>query len=187
MLLFVFFCRKNNAEGMAYLQVAMDKDWQKIISCCQLIYYFLMGEDKKDEAKIYQEKITQQEQKLMLAQQERNYISEKDTFTEHNLDHETLDNLCQQLQQYAIKRAHLVQKVLQYFPENPCYVLLVQRKLKFIEGDRNTEEQNLLNQLTQTIQFPYYLYIIIDNDSSFNGCSNKIRKVNNSQIYQQQK
>ena len=175
--------QKHDATGIEYLEKAMTAIPDNVISGCELIEFFLKQQGKTEEAKAYQRRAERHYGLVMRARQERSFVRASDRFQPHNLPESALHHLCQQLSRYdRVKEAYLVQKVLQYFPEQPFYVLGIKRKVAFLELSKSQHNRVLINQLVKELEFPNRAYIIIL-DSKMKNLEGKLRQVEGSVIY----
>jgi hypothetical protein len=102
------------------------------------------------------------DQEISLAQQERSSISVGDRFESHDLSASAQAKLVEQLSHYPqVKKAYLVRKTLQYFPEKPFYVLGIIRRRGFIELEE--AEPKLLKKLMTELALPNQTSIIFLN------------------------
>lgn len=174
---------ENDASGIGYIEKAIETDLETVIPGCELIDFFLKQQGKIEEAKAYQKRAQQHYNLLMKARQERSFVIASDQFQPHNLTDAQVQELCQQLSGYErLKEAYLVQKVVQYFPEKPFYVLGVKRDRRFFESDSSGHDNQLVERLANEVQFPGNAYIIILNDNTKN-LGKKLRGVEGSLIY----
>lgn len=175
--------QQMDASGIEYIEKAMTKVPDNVISGCELIYSFLKQQGRIEELKVYQKRAEQHYNLLMKAQQERSFVRASDQFQPHNLPDTHIQQMCQQLSLYGVKKAYLVQKVVQYFPEKPFYVLGVKRDRRCLELDSNKHDRQLINQLAKEVQFPSNAYIIVLNDNTKN-LGKQLRRIEGSAIYQ---
>lgn len=85
-----------------------------------------------------------------------------------------------QLSPAQLKQAYLVQKVLQYFPQKPLYVLAVSRHRGFFELSSYNKDRELITELAN--EFPSNTYIIfLNNDTK--KLEKKLRKIEGAAIY----
>ncbi len=139
---------QEDAAGIDYLEKAMAKAPDTVLSGYQLIYIFLQKQGREKEAQQYRQRAEQHYEQLLLAQQERSGVNASDRFQPHGLSAAVEAKFRQQLARYPqIKEAYLVRKVMQYFPEKPYYVLGVSRRRPFFEWEG--EDQKLFNCLAQ--------------------------------------
>ena len=105
---------------------------------------------------------TDEEEEISLARQERSSISVGDRFESHDLSASAQAKLVEQLSHYPqVKKAYLVRKTLQYFPEKPFYVLGIIRRRGFIESEE--AEPKLLKKLMTELALPNQTWIIFLN------------------------
>ncbi len=134
--------------GIEYLERAMAKDPEIVLSGCQLIYSLLQKQGREKEAAQYRQRAEQHYELLLLTQQECSSVSTSDRFERHGLSAKVTAQFRQQLARYPqIEEAYLVRKVLQYFPDRPYYVLGVIRRRSFFEWEG--EDQKLFNCLAE--------------------------------------
>ncbi|MEO1428280.1 MAG: M48 family metallopeptidase [Cyanobacteria bacterium J06633_8] len=179
---------QQKTSGIKYVEKAMDKDMQLIIDGCQLIYSFFIKHDDINTANLYKQRAEKHYDKLLKAEEEREYIRPKDKYQPHGLSKSQLNSLCQQLSCYPeIKKVYLVQKVLEHFPEKPLYILGVMRKVAFWgEVDTPTKNAELLKQLSDKIEFSGRLFtLILTGEHSY--FEKPLRKVPDALIYQTSK
>ena len=175
--------QKDDSTGISYVEKAMEKEPDYTIDGCYLIQYFLNKNEKIEEAKAYQKRAESHYEKILLARQERSFVSESDEFKPHKLPNSEVKKMWVQLSKYDyLKEAYLVQKVVKYFPEKPLYVLGVKRRRGWLEVDSTPNDNQLADRLANEVQFPGNGYIIIFNNNT-NNIANKLRKVEQSAIY----
>ncbi len=154
---------QQNTAGIKYVEKAMVNDIQTVIDGCQIIYSFLIEQGDINTANLYKQRAEKHYDLLLKGEQEREYISPKDKYQPHGLSRSQLNSLCQQLSCYTeIEEVYLVQKVLQYFPEKPLYVLGVIRKVDlWNEVDIQPKNYHLLKQLSDNIEFDGRIFTLI--------------------------
>ena len=88
---------------------------------CEVIYEFLSARKRTDEAERYRRCIVDYSREVELAQLERNNINATDDFKYHEVAPEVIRELRDQLKHYSdLGSAHLVQKAVNHFPEEPA-------------------------------------------------------------------
>jgi Zn-dependent protease with chaperone function len=151
---------QEDVAGIEYLEKAMAKAPDIVLSGCQLMYSFLQKQGRESEAAQYRQRAEQHYDQLLLAEQERSGVSASDRFEPHGLPAEVETQFRQQLARYPqIKEAYLVRKVVQYFPEKPFYVLGIIRRRAFFEWEG--EDQKLINRLVTELKFPGQAWILL--------------------------
>ncbi|MBD2448769.1 M48 family metalloprotease [Nostoc sp. FACHB-152] len=178
--------RQEDASGIEYIERAIAQDPNMVIEGCQIISYFLQQQGKQDSAKSYQKRAEKYHDLLLKADQERSSLRASDEFQSHNLSEVEVQNICQQLSVYPqVTTAYLVEKVLQYFPDKPLYVLGVVRKTSFWETDKDAKNSELLNLLLQQLKFNCDAFIIVLNNNP--NIEKKFHQLPKSLIYQNKK
>jgi Zn-dependent protease with chaperone function len=178
--------RKEDAEGIEYIETAIAQDTNIVIEGCQTISYFLQQQGQLDNAKSYQQRAEHYYSLILKAEHERSYLRASDEFKAHNLPEKELENIYKQLSLYPqISSVYLVEKVLQYFSEKPLYVLGVVRKTSFWETDQEAKNSEFLNMLLQQLVFSCEAFIIILNGNP--KIEKKFHQLPKSLIYHQNK
>lgn len=171
-----------DANGINYIEKAIEQKTNWAINGYELIYYFLSQKGQDEEAQKYRYQLEQHYELMLKAQQERNIVTEKDQLKPHSLEVSEVNKIKEQLVDYPqIKEAYLVEKVVTYFPEEPFCVLGIIRKRNLIESENAPHK--LIDLLAENLQFPTQTYIIILNHSSSGKLKKKIEQINQSLIF----
>ena len=153
--------KQGDEAGVEYVERAIAKDVHGTTAGCALIFEFLAGQKRIDEAEHYRQRAREYEAEKQLAHEERYNISKKDEFKPHGMTPDAVIAIRAQLAQHSsLASAHLVQKVVRHFPEDPSYVLGVVRKRRWYNQEDANKDQALVDQLAQRITFPGFCYII---------------------------
>ena len=174
----------EDESGIYYLEKAMARDMDVILSGCELIYDFLNQKQRPTEAQQYKTRYIEHYELLNLAKQERSYVSDRDRFHSHHLSDKEIALLRENFANYPeIKEAYLVEKTVEYFPENPFYVLGIIRKRSGFELDEQGQDKKFFDRLIEELPSPgKYTWIVMLN--SYNQKLAKILKQTlNSLIY----
>jgi Zn-dependent protease with chaperone function len=177
---------KRDAAGIPCIEkaIAQRADW--VINGCEFIYNFLCQTDQTEAAQKYRERAEHHHQLLLKAQQERASVSQDDPFKPHSLEASQVNQLKQQVAAYPqIQAAYLVEKVVQYFPDQRLCVLGIVRKTSFI-NDKNAS-QELLDVLATNVQLPIHGHIVILNHRSFRNLKKEIGQIDRSLIFQRKR
>jgi Zn-dependent protease with chaperone function len=173
---------KADATGISYIEKAMAKKMDLILDGCKLIYSFFWQQGQTGEAQKYRERAEQHYQLLLKAQQERDNVSDVDRFKPHTLEASDVSKLKQQVATYSqVQEAYLVEKVVNYFPEQRFCVLGIVRKRGLIESEDAV--QKLIDLLAANLQFPTQAYIIILNHRSSGKLKGQIDRVERSLLF----
>ncbi|MCC5637103.1 M48 family metalloprotease [Nostoc sp. CHAB 5844] len=176
--------RRQDANGIEHIERAIAQDIDIVIEGYQIIYTFLKQQGKSDKAKSYQERAEQHYDLLLRGQEERSSLRTTDEFHSHNLSNTEINKLRQQLSRYPnITTAYLVQKVVQYFPEKPLYILAVMRKFSFWENDHEADNAKLVDALLGEIELPGTVFCFVLNSNL--NFEKKFKKMPDTAIYQQ--
>jgi Zn-dependent protease with chaperone function len=174
----------EDPNGLQYLKKAARKDPACRLEAYQSIYGFLTKQGRKAEAKTYRKRLEKIYERLTLAQAERDQLQIQDQFSAADSSPEAQETLIQQLANHPIQTAYLVQKILQYFPERPLYVLLIKRQRSWIEFGTIEKNAILLKALSENLGCPGETLILLETEEHKALCQ-KIRKVAGDPIYSQ--
>ncbi len=175
--------QQEDETGIEHLETTMAKDPSTVIEGCQWIYSFLQRQGREEEAANYRQRAEKHYELLLLARQERSDVRINDRFERHGLSAEAEAQIRQQLARYPeVKEAYLVRKVVQYFPEQPFYVLGVKRKRSLLELDEQSADQKLLDRLANELQFAGETWIVLLN-SVTKGLTKVLKKTAGDAIY----
>ncbi|MBK1990915.1 hypothetical protein A0J48_025970 [Sphaerospermopsis aphanizomenoides BCCUSP55] len=175
--------QRDDRQGIEYIEKAISQSHKDFIDGCSLIYAFLKKQGDMKAAYAYQDSINKHYELIWLAKQERSSVDSKDEFQAANLSREIIDILCEKLAQHSnLKTAYLAQKFVQYFPEEPFYVLGVVHTWRLIELDGSN--QKFINEIVNSLAgFPGYIYVILLNNDN-KSLQKKLRQVPDAIIYQ---
>jgi len=152
---------QGDEAGIRHIEAAMERDVHSIPAGCDLIYNYLSARKRREEAERYRRCIVDYFNEIELARRERLNVSAKDEFKPHGIDPEVIRKLHDQLRNHPdIAMAHLVQKVVHHFPQEPSYVLgiIVER---IYGDDRDNVDVRLIDKLAEQIVLPHPGRIIV--------------------------
>ena len=114
---------ENNDAGLEQLRLAI-KSARLIESAARAGYDFLMRHDRKEEAEAWWNEVLVQNNTFVAARHERESVSGRDELEIPRIDNALLQQLIAELKkQKVVGKVWLAQKVVQYFPENPVYIV----------------------------------------------------------------
>ncbi len=152
---------KGDDQGVQYMEMAMEQDYGKVVSGCELVRAFMRQKGDFERADYYRERGNSHYQLLLLAQEERTCIDAKDKFITHNLPKDLLESLSKQLSDYPqMKEAYIVQKTVKYFSEQPFYILGFVRRRILNDDYAEERDRELLQDLHTNLEFSHDIYIM---------------------------
>lgn len=158
--------KQQDQRGIEHIERAIAQDIDAVIDGCRLIYDFLQQQGNLEQAQSYRQRAEEHYELMLKAEEERSTIRNSDEFLSHNLPESEIDKLRQQLSRYPqITTAYLTRKVVQFFPEKPLYVLGVVRKTSFWNFESESANSELVNALSQNIEFSYPAFFIVLNNN----------------------
>ncbi|MBD2493321.1 M48 family metallopeptidase [Nostoc sp. FACHB-280] len=176
--------KQQDASGIEHIERAIAKDIDIAIDGYQIIGAFLKRQGQDDRAELYHELAEEHYDLLLRGQEERASLNVTDEFKTHSLADAEITHLRQQLSRYPnITTAYLVQKVVQYFPEKPLYILAVMRKFSFWESNHETDNAQLVDALLKEIELPGAVFCFILNTNL--NFEKKFKQIPEATIYQQ--
>lgn len=173
--------KQNDEAGIQLITRAMQGDGKATLAGCELIYNFLIRQNRPQEAFSYLEKATQRIQLEQLAQAERDSLSQNDTFLPPGLTIAQRQPIVEQLKaQKGIKRAYLVRKQVQYLPEHPLYVVGIERSFGF---RLTNDDRKYCQQLANTLSVPGSFFVVVLN-SDLRKLHKKMKTLEETLIYE---
>lgn len=148
---------RDDAEGLILVQRATELDDETKLHGYELLRDYCWKHGQEAVAHAWHEQLMQRKDLLGRAYAERERINLKDTFDPHGLDQEKLAEVRAQLRAIrGLRKAYLLRKRLDLFPEQPLYVLgfsctpwwsLHRRKREAVVGQRIVDELRLPGEL----------------------------------------
>lgn len=174
---------QGDEAGIRHIELAMEKEVHAIPAGCELIYDFLTSRKREEEAERYRRCIIDYYKEVEMAQAERNEVSINDSFKYHEVAPEMLHDLREQLKTFPnLATAHLVQKVLHHFPQEPSYVLGITSKRAWYRSQSNARDGKLVNELAEHLNFPGFV-LIIPFEQNYKPLRKMFERVQGSEIY----
>ncbi len=174
--------QQQDSSGVTHIEAAIAQNRGYALEGYQRVHDFFFNQGQTQTANQYQPQIDQAYEEMVKAQQERSIVGEEDQFKPHTFTEAEVAVIQQQLvDQVQVKEAYLVEKVVQYFPEQRFCVLGIVRKAGVVESENAA--QDLVNQLIQVLHFPTDGYILILNHSSVGKLKKVIPHVERSLIF----
>ncbi len=174
---------QGDEAGIKHIELAMERRVHAIPAGCELIYNFLNSRKQEEEAERYRRCVVDYFKELEMAKIERNNVSINDSFKYHEIAPELLHDLREQLKTFPnLATAHLVQKVLHHFPQEPSYVLGITSKGAWYRWKSNAQDGKLVNELAQQLNFPEFI-LIIPFEQNYKPLRKSFERVQGSEIY----
>lgn len=175
--------QKDDESGFEYLRKAMQLDPRLKLAASEVAFDYLRLKGRHEEAKPFIETIENEQEIIRKAENERRAIYPTDNFEAHTLPDETLEAVIKKISYHEeIESAHLVSKVLQYYPEIPLHVLFLTIKSKLPKGSGAVTAQDVLSTIgSQVGEFGIqFIYAFGKGDKQY---KQKIEGVENSKIF----
>jgi Zn-dependent protease with chaperone function len=157
----------EDEEGIEVMEEVLDLNERMTLDVCELVLGYLLHHGRRAEAQPWLDKYDLFYEKARKAQVERSYVQSAGELHQHHLDAEFVQMLAEQLAAYpGVREAYLLEKAVEHFPDSPLYILgVVPESGRFLgNGD-----PQLINQIAQTIQFPFEMlvYDLADSQNKF--------------------
>lgn len=158
--------KQQDDRGIEYVERAIAQDPEAVIEGCRIIYTFLQQQGNLEQAQSYRQRAEEHYELMLKSKEERSTIRNSDDFLAHNLPESEVNKLRQQLSRYPqITTAYLTRKVVHFFPERQLYVLGVVRKNSFWKFESESANAELVNTLSQNLEFAYPAFIVVLNNN----------------------
>ncbi|MBT5953314.1 hypothetical protein HOG98_01200 [bacterium] len=120
------YLKNLEKKGLDYMDKAMSITPTSKSKCYLIIRKYYLETGQHDLVKNIQTLLIQNERMLDLAEEERQTLTENDTFSSHNLSREKVTELVQFFQHYeSIRNVFFVKKNVKYLVDSPIYVTLI--------------------------------------------------------------
>ena len=171
---------QKDSSQLSVMEGFVKKYPEFLPNICRYAVEFLSNEGREDEAKPYYERLENWEYIRSAAEDERAVILASDEYKPHGLEADAIVDFVQYYSGHpVISNVYMVQKVVKYMPEYPCYVIAYQTKANFWNTQKSVDEK--------VDDFIYgsglssdYSFIELD---SIKGMKKKLGKVQDSKVY----
>jgi len=172
---------RDEVEGVALLEQALDIDPEATVRCCQLLRDYHWRHDRKGESQAWHKRMTERLQMEEIDEKERNDVTLKDILEPHGLSDETLASLRHQLLAVTnLQRAFLAKKRVSRRPDTPCYVFGFHITPKFHLYTLLRVEK-AVQQIQESVTFPGET-IIISVEGENHRFERKLKRVHGARI-----
>lgn len=118
---------QGDDSGIAQIERAMEMDSELIPPGCELVIAFLESRGRGHDVARYRQRAADYNRLLERSAEERDRLSSGDRFLPHGLNEAHTRHLIGQLTRVSgLKRALLVRKEVELFPDHPCFVLAIE-------------------------------------------------------------
>lgn len=159
---------RGDDVGLVHLERAMELDADAIVPACEWACEFLARRDRPADAVAYRERGLERQRLIERDASERNSLPLSLSYLPHDLEPEALARLQQALADWPVKRAWLVRKPLEVFPERPLYVLGVERRVPWWRPGARKLGRALQQELVEQLETPGECFIL-----ALNGCNKR--------------
>jgi Zn-dependent protease with chaperone function len=155
---------RGDETGLVYVDHAIELADDAILPGCELAYGFLIDRGREAEAELYRKKYLARSALVDRDREERNSLPFDASYVPHGLEPAALEDFRQRLARWPVKRAWLVRKQLEVFPERPLFVLGVERRVPWWRsGDDAKLRTALQDELARELDLPGEGFILVLN------------------------
>lgn len=146
--------RDDDGDGRGWIERAMQLDESFVVHGCEVLRDYCWRQGRRDEALTWHERFVARSALEEAAQRERSQVLIKDRFTPHELAAETLAELQDQLASLpGVRKAYLVKKEVEHFPQRPCYVFGFSVG-RWFQWDNPRHTRDVLVKIQSSVRFP---------------------------------
>lgn len=172
---------QGDERGMSHIEIAVQHNRDHIPYACSAAVNFYFGEDRRAEAQRWIDRHDVYQQQMAAASRERDQLEPDDVFFDAMLDTAQLDKLRRQLEMYpTIKKAYLVCKDVEHFPEHPLYVLGIEVKTGLFGAKK--EARALIQMIVDEVAFPGETFVVNLKGSELRWLRKKLKRIPGAQI-----
>lgn len=147
----------NNDEdgGAALVERAMELDEEYIVHGAEALRDYYWRHGSENQARAWYERLVERTNLESATQKERNEVRLDDKFERHGLSDESVAELREQLKRVAgLRKAWLVRKRIQHFPERPMYLLGYTASRSFFSWSNKKRIAEVLEKIKEQVVFP---------------------------------
>jgi Zn-dependent protease with chaperone function len=172
---------RDDEAGVALLERAMALDEDAILKASELLRDYRWRQGRKEEAHGWHDRVVERAGLLQAAARERDQITLKDKFEPHGLPAEALEALVAQLRAIPrLRRAYLLRKRVEHFPQRPFYVLGF-RATGPLQLHSKKRALEVLQRVRETVGFPGETFIM-STEGEYYRFDRKFRRMRGARI-----
>ena len=176
-----YLLRNGDSKGVAMMESVIREDASAMLAGAELLRNYYAGREDHANAQSWQDRYLDQAKQLQAARKERNQVLLSDRFVAHSLGADRLARLAAELKSVKkLRRAYLVQKMVQHFPGEPLYILGV-KSTGFLQLHNRQRTAAVVQAIREGIELPGDT-IIIDVEGSNYRFGRKLRRVKRARI-----
>ena len=146
---------RGDDAGIAHMEFAMARDHEAVLPGCEVIREFLIRAGRSEEAERFVARAWAQIDAYQAGMAERTRLTGKDKFVPHTLDEAAVAGILRQLEgRRRLKRAFLVDRVVQHIPEEPAHVLFLIPSVPIWAWLWPGKEEQICAELLQGLELP---------------------------------
>lgn len=148
--------QRGDAKGVPHVEFAMERDHSAVLPGCQIVHDYLVRAGRAEEAERWVARGWEQQRRYADAAAERSHLRVRDRFVPHALDADTVAAIVAQLAgRKHLRRAYLVQRVVEHFPEDRAHVLVLESRLRWWWMVPGIFEARICAGLLDGLELPY--------------------------------
>jgi Zn-dependent protease with chaperone function len=169
--------KRGDDAGIAHVEFAMARDHEAVLPGCEVIREYLKRAGRSEEAERFIARAWAQMDTYQAGTAERTRLSGKDKFVPHTLDEAAVAAIVTQLAgRRGLKRALLVDKVVQHIPEEPPHVLFLIPSVPVWAWFWPGKEQQICSELLEGLDLPQgtWAFVLDTERSHFRSVAAKV-------------
>lgn len=150
---------ENDPRCVEHFERAMKLDRMMEYECAQILQIYFSKNDDEQSADKYKKIYNDFTVEYMEMQRERVDFLPSDSLKPHGLNAEQIENLVAQLGAYPkLKCLYMFQKVVRFFPDTPCYVMVIDSLVQPKQTDIEVQTE-LVNAMAHQLILPGFTLI----------------------------
>ncbi len=150
---------ENDPRCVEHFEQAMKLDRMLEYECSQLLQAYYLKNDNEEKANKYKEVCSNFTVEFLEMERERADLLPSDSLISHELTEEQIESIIAQLGAYpTLKSLHMFKKVVKFFPETPCYVLVIDSLVQPKQTDIEVQTA-LVSAMAHQLNLPGYTLI----------------------------
>lgn len=154
---------RGDPSGIAFVERGMS-DPDLILHGCRMLFHFHWSRGEVAEAERYRERAIERQRNLREGEAERNRVTRDVRFAPHDLSAQQVTavrEVVARIPELEGGAVFLARRLVQYLPEQPCYVVGLAPKTPWLRPLNKKQEVELRHRVAQQLTGPVPLYVFL--------------------------
>jgi Zn-dependent protease with chaperone function len=155
---------REDPEGVTFLEKVMREDIEGTFICCEVLFQYFKERNDDERAETYRTYARRHQDKLQLAESERETMTEKDRLAPHGLEEAILRPLRRQFARVPnLRSVHIARKQVRHLPNYPVYIVGIEGDFPWYTLNTASAAHRLLMIVENAVDFPFRVQVYLLN------------------------